>query len=102
MEWIEKILLHPIEDGRKKVVSLILAPYLILVKKLSYEESFQIINKWLKKCDLLRKLDFNVRTVINTALATAYKKQILPMSIITMKTNYKDLYFLIEQKERKK
>ena len=50
----------------------------------------------------LRKLDFNVRTFINIALTTAYKKQIPPMSIKTIKTNYKDLQFLIEQKGEKR
>jgi len=100
IEWIEKILLHSIEDGRKKIVNLILAPYLVVVKNLSFDESYQIINEWLQKCDLLsgRKLDFNARSFVNTAIAIAYKKQIPPMSINTLKTNYHDLYSLIVQK----
>jgi Primase X len=98
-EWIDKkILAHPFEDYRKIIINLILAPYLVVIKKLSYEESYQIINEWLQKCDFLRKIDFNTRSVVNTALTIAYKKQIPPMKIITSKTNYKDLYFLIEQK----
>jgi hypothetical protein len=101
IEWIEKILLYPIEDCRKIIVNLILSSYFIVIKKLSFEESYQIINEWLQKCDLRRELDFNPKTLINTALATAYKKQILPMRLTTLKTNYKDLYFLLEQKERK-
>ena len=36
----------------------------------------------------------------NYALTNSLKKQIPPMSIITLKTNYKDLYYLLEQKER--
>ena len=36
---------------RKLAVGLILAPYLIVIKKLSYEESYKIINEWLMKCD---------------------------------------------------
>jgi hypothetical protein len=98
-EWIDKkILANPFSDYRKIIINLILAPYLVVIKKLSYEECFQIINEWLQKCDLLRKLDFNIRDLVNSALATAQKKQIPPMSIITLKTNYKDLYFLIVQK----
>ena len=59
-----------------------------------------VTNFYLQKCDLLsgRKLDFNSGSVVNTTLNTAYKKQIPPMSIITLKANYKDLYFLLEQK----
>ena len=98
-EWIDKkILTNPFEDYRKITVNLILAPYLIVIKKLSFEESFQIINEWLKKCALKRELDFNSKSLINTALTTASKKQIPPMRITTLKTNYKDLYFLLEQK----
>jgi hypothetical protein len=102
-EWIDKkILTNPFEDYRKIIVNLILAPYLIVIKKLSFEESFQIINEWLKKCTLKRELDFNSKSLINTALTIAYKKQIPPMKISTLKTNYKDLYFLLEQKGKKK
>jgi hypothetical protein len=100
-EWIEKkILANPFEDYRKIIVNLILAPYLIVIKNLSVEESYEIINEWLQKCALIKKLDFNAKSLINTALSTAYKKQIPPMSITTIKTNYKDLYFLLEQKGR--
>ncbi|HSF51928.1 MAG TPA: hypothetical protein VLA74_14300 [Nitrososphaeraceae archaeon] len=55
----------------------------------------------MQKCDLLsgRKLDFNTRFIVNAALATAYKKQIPPMSITTLKTNYKNLYLLLEQQK---
>ncbi|MFL6317261.1 MAG: hypothetical protein ACJ71K_19095 [Nitrososphaeraceae archaeon] len=37
----------PIEDYRKNAVNLILAPYLINIKKLSYEDALNIINNWL-------------------------------------------------------
>jgi hypothetical protein len=100
-EWIDKkILSKPFKDYRKIIVNLILAPYLIVIKKLSFEDAFEIINEWLQKCNLLRKLDFNVRTVVNTALTTAYKKQIPPIRMIRLKTNYKDLYFILVQKEK--
>ena len=95
-----KILRIQFEDYRKIIVNFILAPYLIVIKKLSFEESYQIINEWLQKCDLLRKLDFNTRSLVNTALTTAYKKQIPPMSNTTLKNNYKNLYFLVEKNER--
>ena len=55
-EWIERILQTPFEDGRKVILDLILAPYLINIKKLSYQESCQIIREWLDKCNS-NKLD---------------------------------------------
>jgi hypothetical protein len=100
IEWIEKVLQIPIEDGRKKTIELILVPYLILIKKLSNEETYQVINEWLQKCDLIRKLDFDKKTRINFAIKDTERKQISPMRITTLKTNYKDLYLLFVQKEK--
>ena len=57
--WIEKLLNTPISDFRKNATNLILAPYLVNIKKLSYQESFDILIEWLKKCDSIKKLDFN-------------------------------------------
>jgi Primase X len=44
ISWIEKLLETPIDDYRKNAVNLILAPYLINVKKLSYDTALTIIN----------------------------------------------------------
>ena len=102
-EWIERILQTPFEDGRKVILDLILAPYLINIKKLSYQESCQIIREWLDKCNSLNKLD-NARNFefrICYALKTAKKKGIGPMSQekIKIDNNYRRLYLLIKQKE---
>ncbi len=67
-EWIDKnILSNPFKDYRKKIVNLILASYLVVMKKMSFEDSYLINKECLQKCDLLRKLDFNTRSVVNNA-----------------------------------
>jgi hypothetical protein len=86
--WIERLLQTPIEDYRKYVVSLILAPYLINIKSLSYQEAFSIIKEWLlNKCNSVRKLDcssdFNYR--IRYALDNAIKKGYKPISFEKLK-----------------
>ena len=104
IEWIEtKLLQTPFEDHRKKIVGLILAPYLIVIKKLSYEESYKIINEWLMKCNSLsgRRLDFNPKYLINNSVKVTSKKQIPPMSIYTIETKYPSLYFLIIDQKKK-
>ena len=56
--WIEHLLLEtPIPDLRKLVVGLVLAPYLINVKKLSIQESYTIIKNGFDKCNKLERLD---------------------------------------------
>jgi Primase X len=105
IEWIEiKVLQTPISDYRKLAVGLILAPYLIVIKKLSYEECYKIINEWLLKCDSVsgRRLDFDPKYLINNSLKTSAKKLICPISLYKLKTNYPSLYLLIiEQKKMK-
>jgi hypothetical protein len=88
------------------IVNLILAPYLINIKKMSYAESYQIIKGWLDKCHSLQKLDnysnfINYR--INFALKTAASKGIGPMSLYKIKTDSRfsnNLYLLILQNGR--
>ena len=102
--WIEvKIFENPFPDYRKIIVDLILAPYLINIKKLSYEESYQIIREWLDKCDKLKKLD-NYSNFVNyrlhSALKAATQKGIGPMSLYKIKTDSRysnNLYLLILQ-----
>ena len=99
-DWIEtKVLQTPISDYRKLAVGLILTPYLVVIKKLSYEESYKIINKWLMKCDSVRKLNFDPKYLINNNIKTSMKKLIPPISIYKLETNYRNLYLsLLDQK----
>jgi hypothetical protein len=83
-EWIEKLLKTRIEDFRKNATNLILAPYLMNIKKLSYQESFNILIEWLKRCDSIRKLDFNPMYLAKSALNIARQKRIPPMKLVTL------------------
>jgi len=100
--WIEHLLTTPIPDFRKLVVDIILAPYLINVRKLSYQESYTIIRNWLDKCNELESLD-NYRNFVNYripyAIKNAMNKGIGPMSKEKIKTDttYNDLYQILRQ-----
>jgi hypothetical protein len=90
--WIELLLETPIEDYRKNAISLILAPYLINVKKLPYDDAFNIIKDWLNKCDLIKRLDSNFNYRIKYALENTIKKGYLPMKLETLKEKNRALY----------
>jgi non-catalytic primase subunit PriX-like protein len=94
VSWIEKLLNTPIADFRKNALSLILAPYLIHIKKLSYQESFDILSEWLKRCNSIRELGFinSSDQQVKSALNTAIKKRILPMKLETLKNKNLELY----------
>jgi hypothetical protein len=52
-DWIEKLLQHPIPDVRQRVVYLVLAPYLVNVRKLDVDEAYRIIVEYIDKCRAL-------------------------------------------------
>ncbi len=67
--WIEKgILQNPIRDHRKYSIWRILSSYLINVRRLSYEESFNIMKDWLDNCNNLERLSFNAKSKIKESL----------------------------------
>ena len=82
----------PIEDYRKNALSLILGPYLINVKKLSYDNAFNIIKDWLNRCDSIKTLDSNFSYRIKYALENSIKNGHLPMKFETLKWKNRALY----------
>jgi hypothetical protein len=93
--WIEKLLNTPISDFRKNATNLILASYLVNIKKLSYQQSFDILIDWLKKCNSFNKLDFNPDYLVKSALTTAFQKGIPPMKLVTLMDKNLELYNLL-------
>ena len=83
----------PIEDYRKNAISLILAPYLINIKNLSYQDAFKIIKEWLvDRCSKLRTLDFDFNYRIRYALNNAIEKGYKPIRFEKLKERNIELY----------
>jgi hypothetical protein len=95
IKWIEHLLEIPITDYRKHIISLILASYLVNVKKISYQESIIILKEWLSRCNLIRQLDFNQDHLIRSSLNTAVNKGIPPMKLETLKNRNISVYLQI-------
>jgi non-catalytic primase subunit PriX-like protein len=92
-KWIEENLLQTaLNDCRKTIVSLILAPYFLNIRKLSFEQASSIIQKWLDLCRSERVLDFNPKHFVETALATVSKSGYKPMSLSTLKEKNSAVY----------
>jgi hypothetical protein len=66
----ENLLQTPIQNYRKYTIKYIIAPYLITIKGLDYNQSFEIINNWLyDKCNELKRLNpRNFNHIIKNAL----------------------------------
>ena len=48
--WIDDLLTKPIIDGRHRVINLVLAPYLVTIKKLPAEEAAKVIGQYIDRC----------------------------------------------------
>jgi Primase X len=94
--WIEKLLQTQIDDYRKNAIGLILAPYLINVKKLSYDVALNIINSWLGKCGELRKLDQDFNYMVRYALKYCAKNGNRPLKLDTLRLKNTVLYDLLD------
>ena len=97
--WIESLLEIPIDDYRKNAIGLILAPYLINIRQISYDEAFLLISEWLDKCNLVRTLDTDFSFRIKYCLNTAVRKNQLPIRLSTLEKKNKELYNLLAQKK---
>jgi hypothetical protein len=97
IRWIEALLETSIlENHRKYVIWRILAPYLINVKKMSYEDAYSTIRSWLGKCHSARRLDFNAKRRIDESLNKVIKNgNYLPISFSKLKLENPRLYELL-------
>jgi hypothetical protein len=100
-KWVEQLLQTPIEDYRKLVLWKILCPYLINIRKLSYDESIQILREWLDKCNSIKRLDFSPNQKIKDNLK--HVGNFLPVGIQKLKTDneYRKLYQLLKKEKQK-
>jgi hypothetical protein len=96
--WIEKLLQTPIEDYRKNTVALILAPYLVNIKKLPYTESYNVIKGWLDKCNSLRRLDSDFNYRIKYALENVIKTGYKPMRFEKLREYNEQIYEKLRQR----
>jgi non-catalytic primase subunit PriX-like protein len=90
--WIEILLDTPIEDYRKEAIRRIIAPYLVNIKKLAYEDAFNVTKNWLEGCNKIRPLDFNAFVKIKDSLKAATRVGYLPMAFNDLKSEDRELY----------
>ena len=92
IQWIEALLNTAVDDYRKTIVNLILAPYFVNIRGLANKNAYEIIKEWLELCAAKRKLDFNVDSLIGNALHNAVKTGYKPMRLHTLKIRNHEIY----------
>ena len=91
----DKLLKTPIPDYRKITVDLILVPFFIVIKKLTVNQTFDLIKEYLIKCHELQPLlpsinEFEKR--IKIAIERSVENKIPPIIIENMRNNYPQWY----------
>jgi len=89
--YVEELLAHPVSDGRHRLVWLVLAPYLVNVKKLDDETAIEKIRAFVAAAGetsaMRRFVEYNVRR--------ARRNGLLPPTFSTLKTEHPDIYWLL-------
>lgn len=92
IDWIEILLNAGIPDGRHRIISNILAPYLITVKGLELSEAQQIIERWVDKCDRFEPLKGNISAFIARSCQQTYRLRKKPKDMDYLKTHHNNVY----------
>ena len=91
--WIERLLQTPLPCFRRYCLYRILVPYLVNIRKLNNEECFDVLKKWLEKCNNLSIIPFNIESEISTRLIAV--KDYEPLSLCKLRTENAELYNLL-------
>lgn len=79
--WVEALLERPILDGRHRIVNLVLAPYLVNVKKLDVDKAVQVIHTYIEKCKTINPATNINEQYIRYQCNYAKNKGLRPMSL---------------------
>jgi hypothetical protein len=89
--YVEDLLAHPVSDGRHRLVWLVLAPYLVNVKKLDDETAIEKIRSFVAAAGetsaMRRFIEYNVHR--------ARRNGLLPPTFATLKAEHPDIYWLL-------
>jgi hypothetical protein len=89
--YVEELLSHPVSDGRHRLTWLVLAPYLVNVKKVEEDEAVEKIRSFVaakgETRSMKRFIEYNVKR--------AKRNGLMPPTLNKLKTEHPDLYSLL-------
>jgi len=99
--WVEQLLTHPVDDGRHRLLWLVIAPYLVNIEKLNPEIAKQKALEYLRICNEKRPINGDLTRLVNYHVEYAYEKALKPPSLRTLKTKHPDLYEILQRKSNR-
>ena len=94
--WVERLLSSPVEDGRHRILWLIVTPYLVNIKGLSVDEAKVVALDYLKKCSERRRIKDNQQRLASYYVAYAKRTGLKPLSVETLRQKHPDLYEIVK------
>jgi hypothetical protein len=89
--YIEELLNHPVSDGRHRLTWLVLAPYLVNVKKMEESEAVERIRGFVaakgETSSMKRFIEYNVKR--------AKRNGLMPPTLVKLRTEHPDIYALL-------
>ncbi|MEM2936621.1 MAG: DNA primase noncatalytic subunit PriX, partial [Candidatus Bathyarchaeia archaeon] len=95
--WVEGLLDNPLDDGRHRLLWLVVAPYLVNVKRLSRHEAKTIARNWLTECNRKKPIEGDMNRLAAYYIDYAARTGIKPLSLkaIRTKPEYKELWEIL-------
>jgi Primase X len=91
--YVEELLKYPVSDGRHRLVWMVLAPYLVNVKKVGDEEAIERIRSFVSAAgynsDMRRFVEYNVKR--------SRRNGLMPPTFSTLRQEHSDIYSLLPQ-----
>jgi hypothetical protein len=91
--YIDNLLQTPVEDFRKRGIDLLITPYLITIKGMSYDVAKRIMLNWLLQCDNLRRLDFDAEYRVRSKIIDVKSTGFLPLGVEKFKAQDSNLVY---------
>ena len=89
--YVDGLLEHPVSDGRHRFIWMVLAPYLVNIRKMEEAEAIEKIRAFVsvagETADMRRFVEYNVKR--------ARRNGLLPPTLSTLKGEHPDLYALL-------
>jgi len=96
--WVERLLEHPVDDGRHRILWLIVAPYLVNIKGLSVEDAKKEALDYLQKCSKIKPIEGDLGRLADYYVNYASRVGLKPVSLqtLTREPQYRDLYEILK------
>ncbi len=98
MDWVKRLLDTPLHDYRECCTRFIVVPYLMNVKNLSDSEILDKTMAWLKKCEMVCRLNFGeseVKYKIKYIRKMRYDGKVVRPSLTKLQSRNPELYMIL-------